>query len=199
MIAPSYTDVVRVARIVLPVTALALLSTLFLLARTVDPDNAVHFAEVDVSERARELQLTAPRIAGVSTDGLAYTLSVADARPDPNDARRMTATGLRLEIRDGDATGATVSAAEGMVDTGTRDIVLQGDVRVSTTTGYDLRTDRLEGVLTRLSIVSPGAVEGTGPLGRLRAGAMHIEEVKGGGHRLAFTGGVDLLYVPSAD
>ncbi|MEM8822815.1 MAG: hypothetical protein AAGF30_04315 [Pseudomonadota bacterium] len=195
----SYTSVVRVARIVLPVAALGLLSTLFLLARTVDPHAAAHSADVDVTERARALQLTAPRIAGVSQEGTAYLLSVAGARPDAQDARRMTANAMRLELHDDQEGGAVVSAAKGMVDTGERAIILQGAVRIETTEGYDLRTDRLEGQLIDMSITSPGEVVGTGPLGHLRAGAVRIEEGGAGGPRLAFTGGVELVYLPPAN
>ncbi|MEM8850258.1 MAG: LPS export ABC transporter periplasmic protein LptC [Pseudomonadota bacterium] len=199
MAAVSYTSVVRVARIVLPVAALGLLSTLFLLARQVDPNAAIHFTDVDVSERARALQLTEPRIAGVSRDGTAYRLSVADARPDASDARRMTADSMRLELNDEGEGGAIVSAAHGVVDTGRRAVVLDGEVWIETTTGYSLRTQRLEGELAEMYIVAPGEVVGTGPMGRMRAGAMRIEGDENGQQRLAFTGGVELLYLPPSD
>ncbi|MEM7642104.1 MAG: LPS export ABC transporter periplasmic protein LptC [Pseudomonadota bacterium] len=199
MVSLSYTRVVRVARIVFPVAALGLLSTVFLLARQVDPNAAIHFTDVDVSERARALQLTEPRIAGVSQDGTAYLLTVTDARPDAADAKRMTAASMRLELNDEGEGGAVVSASYGMVDTGRRVIVLDGEVRIETTTGYSLRTQRLEGGLTEMDIVAPGEVVGTGPMGRIRADAMRIESGADGGQRLAFTGGVELVYLPPSD
>jgi lipopolysaccharide export system protein LptC len=194
-----HTRLVRALRVLLPVAALALLSTLFLLARTVDPDDAIPFAEVDVSERARQQQLTAPRITGVSAGGTAFRLQAADARPDPEDARRLSADAMRLTLRDGDAAGAVVTAGRGIADTSARSVVLEGDVRVETTTGYEFRSDRLEGTLGRLRIVSPGPVAGSGPLGDLRAGTMLLEEDAAGRQTLAFTGGVDLVYRPPND
>ncbi|MFO6465071.1 LPS export ABC transporter periplasmic protein LptC [Jannaschia sp. KMU-145] len=192
----THSRIVRIATIVLPVGALALLSTLFLLARTVDPNDAIPFAEVDVSERARDQQLTAPRLTGLAGDGTAFVLSAASARPDPDDPRRMTAETMRL-VLEGDAGGrAVVSALRGRVDSGERAVDLAGAVRIQTSTGFTLRTERLLGSLAELDIVSPGEVTGDGPLGDLRAGGMRIDEDEAGAARLVFTDGVDLLYVP---
>ena len=187
---------VRLAALVLPVAALALLSTMFLAARGVNPDDAIPFAAVDVSERARDRQLTAPRFAGVSSRGTPFALSARQARPDMADPRRMSAEAPRLVLGDDAAGRASVVARAGEVDTGARTIRLEGDVRIDTTTGYALRTERLDGALGRLDLTAPGEVRGTGPLGRLRAGAMRLDEDAAGAARMVFTGGIDLLYVP---
>ncbi|UWQ22035.1 LPS export ABC transporter periplasmic protein LptC [Jannaschia sp. W003] len=181
------------AKVALPVAALALLSTLFLVARTPDPEDALPFAAVDIGERATDQQLTTPRVMGRSQGGTAFDLRAARARPDPADPRRMTIDALHLELSGRGE--ATVEARAGTVDTAARTVVLEGDVAVDTATGYALRSDRLEGSLAELSLVSPGPVRGTSPLGRLRAGAMRLEE-RNGAARLVFSGGVDLLYVP---
>ena len=60
-----HTKVVRAARVVLPLLALALLSSLFLLTQTPNPDAAIPYAEADVQLLAREQRLTAPRFAGM--------------------------------------------------------------------------------------------------------------------------------------
>ncbi|SFJ68475.1 LPS export ABC transporter periplasmic protein LptC [Jannaschia pohangensis] len=191
-----HSRLVRMAKLVLPVLALMLLSTLFLLARSVNPDDAIPVADVDVSERARDQQLTMPRFTGVSQDGTAFDLSARLARPDPTDPRRMTAEELRLVLDGLNGGQSTVISNAGDVDTARRTLVLTGDVKIETSTGYSLTTDRLEGSLGRLDVVSPGPVSGDGPLGRLRAGEMRLNEDADGGTRLLFTGGVDLLYQP---
>lgn len=193
---PLHSRIVRLATLVLPVLALGLLSTLFLVARRVNPDDAIPFANVDVSMRARDQQLTMPRFAGVSQGRTAFDLSARVARPDPADPRLMSADALRLVLEDTGGGGATVISNTGDIDTAERAIVLTGDVRVETSTGFILRTDRLEGSLATLSIVSPGEVTGSSPLGRLRAGTMALVEDDDGVAKLMFTNGVDLLYVP---
>lgn len=193
---PLHSRLVRLATLILPVLALALLSTLFLVARRVNPDDAIPFADVDVSMRARDQQLTMPRFTGLSQGRTAFDLSARTARPDAADPRRMSADVLRLILRDPGGGRTTVTSEAGDIDTAERDIVLTGDVRVVTSTGYELRTERLEGSLGRLSVVSPGNVTGSGPLGTLRAGTMALGEDGDGVATLLFTNGVDLLYVP---
>ena len=191
-----HTRIVRGAKIALPLIALAILSLLFLLARRIDPADAIPISEVDVSERARDLQLTAPRVSGVSGAGTAYRVTAATARPDADDPRRMSFGTLRLDI--GDAAGGTaeVTARTGAVDTGARRVALDGDVRIDTSTGFALRTERLDGTLGQLDVSAPGAVRGTGPLGTLSAGAMRLSEDAQGRRTMAFTGGVELVYTP---
>lgn len=195
----AHTTFVRIARIALPVIALSMLSTVFLLARAINPDDAIPFAEVDVSMRARDQQLTAPRFAGMSGDGTGYALSAAFARPDPGDPRRMSASEVDLSLTDRSGAVANVRARTGTVDTGAREIVLEGDVRIDTSTGYRLRTSRVEGSLAQLNIAAIDGVAGDGPLGTLRAGALHLSEDENGDGRLVFAGGVELRYLPPAE
>ena len=192
----AHTRIVRGAKVVLPLMALAILSLLFLLARRVDPAGAIPIGEVDVSERARDLQLTMPRVSGVSSEGTVYQLTSDAARPDPSDPRRMTLGPLRLDLGDGPGGAARVTSQAGEVDTGARRVVLDGDVRMDTTTGYALRTGRLEGTLGQLDVIAPGEVRGAGPLGDLRAGAMRLREDAEGRRTLVFSRGVELVYTP---
>jgi lipopolysaccharide export system protein LptC len=194
--ADGHTSLVRGARIVLPVAALALMSTLFLLPRQIDPDAAIPFAEVDVSMRARDQQLTAPRFAGVSRGGAEFALTAARALPDRGDPRRMTAETVALHVVGQDRTRATLRAERAEIDTDTRRLDLIGDVRIDTTTGYRLRTARMGGTLGTLDLSAEGGVAGDGPLGSLRADAMRLTEDAEGAQRLLFTGGVELLYRP---
>lgn len=200
MVADRYhTRLVKWARVILPVTALALLSTLFLLARTVNPDDAIPFADVDVSMRARNQQLTMPRFAGVTLDGTQFAMTADIAKPDADDPRLMTANNITLELRDSAAATATMTANVAHIDTARRGLILEGDVQIGTSTGYQLTTARLEGSLGSLNIHATDGVTGTGPLGSLRAGAMHLNEDEDGAQRLLFTDGVDLLYHPPTE
>lgn len=193
---PDRSAIVGALRVILPLVALALLSSLFLLSDRVDPDDALPYAAVDVSERARDRQLTRPRFAGVTSAGTAFRLSSDAARPDPGDPRRMTAERTVLLLDAGEGGRAGLRAARATVHTADRAVRLEGGVSVGTSTGYDLRTERLEGTVRRLDLLAPGPVEGDGPLGALRAGAMRITEDETGAGRLVFTRGVEVLYLP---
>jgi lipopolysaccharide export system protein LptC len=187
--------VVAVAKVALPILALALLSTVFLMAQRVDPDAAIPFADVDVAMRARDQQLTEPRVSGVSADGTAFRLHAAAARPDPGDPRRLSADVLTLRL---DGAGGTVAAEamRGAVDTAARSVELEGGVRIETSRGYRLETERLEGTLGALDVRSPGPVRGEGPPGTISAGAMTVAAGPDGAPVMRFTGGVELVYLP---
>lgn len=189
-----HSRVVAAARVGLPVVALALLSTLFFLARTVDPTDAVPFADVALSERARDQQVTAPRVVGRSAGGTAFEVIADAARPGAADPRRMRLTTLRVEL-DGAGSDTVIDAVAGTVDGAARTLVLEGDVVIADARGFTLRTDRLEGALGALRLASPGPARGETPFGTVEAGAALLEEVDGA-RRLSFTDGVTLLYHP---
>jgi len=79
----TYSRVVAWLKVIFPLSALALLSTLFLFARSIDPEQSIPFADVDVKELAREPRITAPEFSGMTADGAAITISAATAKTDP--------------------------------------------------------------------------------------------------------------------
>ena len=187
-------------KVVLPLIALGILSTLFLVSRTIDPQNAIPFAEVDVEDRIREPRLTAPTWAGVTDDGSALTVSAAEARPaDPalGTSDRASAVKAILEMPGG--ARARMEAAAGHLDTTTRHLNVEGGVVIVMSTGYTIRTAALSAALDRTSLDAPGAVSAVGPPGELTAGAMHLSVAgpDATSYVLVFNGGVRLLYKPA--
>ena len=142
------------------------------------------------------MPVTAPRLSGLTDAGTAFDLAAREARPDAADPRRMSGEALRLVLDGPEGGGATIVADSGDVDSGSRTVTLEGNVRIETETGYEIETARMTGSFDRLDVTAPGEVRGTGPLGDMRAGAMRLDEAPDGRARMVFTGGVDLLYVP---
>lgn len=186
-------------KVALPLLALAILSTLFLVARTVDPSDAIPFAEVDIEDRIREPRLTQPTWAGVTDDGAALTIAAAEARPQQGDATGASATALVLDLHTPDGGHAKLVAARGMMDTAAKTFLVEGGVTISTSTGYELITEAMTAALDRTSIISQTPVEGTAPAGQLSAGMMEITEQRDapGQYLLVFKNGVRLLYKPT--
>lgn len=184
-----HSRVVGMAKIVLPLVALAALSSLFLFARVIDPDAAIPYADVDVADYARDPRLTAPTYAGTTQDGAMLTLTADEARPVEGGA---TAAGVRLTLlREGGgetevtATGAALSATH---------LDLTGGVEVTTPSGFVVTTDVLQAALDRTEMTT-GPVTATGPLGTLTAAAMRLDR-RDGAEVLDFTGGVSVVYQP---
>lgn len=197
MAADRHTRMVGWLKVSLPLLALAILSTLFLVADRIDPEAALPYAEVDVIERAREPRMTAPSYAGLTEDGAALTLSATEARPgvDGSPAR---AEGLTLDLATPDGGVTELRAATATLDQTARQLVLSGGVTVTTSTGYRMETDAVTADLDRSGLQSAGEVQATGPAGTLRADRMTLgqDNRTPAGYVLVFKGGVRLVYQP---
>lgn len=184
-------------KIVLPLAALALLSTLFLVARTVNPEDAIPFAEVDVADRIREPRMTEATFATVTDDGGSLTIEAAEVRPDSQDGSgtAKALTGV-LELPGGST--ANLQAAAAHLDSGNRLIKLTGGVDIDTSSGWRLHTDSLDASMDRTRVYAETAVDAEGPAGHVTADSMQIEESTQipGKYVLVFNGSVKLIYTP---
>ena len=68
-------------KIILPIVALAVLSTLFLFARKVEFDGSLPYAEGEVNDLANDPRLTAPEYAGITNDGVAIRVAAKTVKP----------------------------------------------------------------------------------------------------------------------
>jgi len=194
----TYSRVVAWLKIVLPLAALALMSTVFLVARTIDPAQTLPTADIDPSELAREGRLGAPRYSGVTEDGAAIAFTARSARPDIAEQTGIsTGDGLEARLDLPSGTRIELSAGAGVIDTGEGTAAMSGGVAVQTSQGYRMQTDSVETLLDRTRLESGGAVAGQGPIGTLEAGAMELTATQGGeSHVLVFKEGVKLVYEP---
>lgn len=183
-------------KIALPLLALVILSTLFLVSRRTDTEGAIPYADVDVDALAREQRLTAPEYSGLTDDGTEFLVRAGAARPlargggqaEDITAELVTAAGLTLGMR----------AAQGRMDPGAGVFTLAGDVLLETSTGYRIETQGLKASTVRTEVVSDGAIHATAPFGVLDAGAMALTSATEtpDGYVLVFNQGVKLVYNP---
>ncbi|WP_103335227.1 LPS export ABC transporter periplasmic protein LptC [Pseudotabrizicola formosa] len=199
MDADFHTRLIGWLKVILPLAALALLSTLFLVARTINPDDALPYAEVDVEDRLREPRMTAPTYAGLTSDGAALSVSADDARPvaaDGSGASASALTGL-LETPDGGTTRLVAGA--GRLDPAARQVLLSGGVTVSSSSGWTVVGDRLTAAMDTTDIALPDPVTATGPAGVVTADTMRLTQDARhtGAYVLVFNGTVKLIYTPT--
>ncbi len=195
----TYSRFVAWMKILLPLLALALLSTLFLVARTIDPAQNLPFADIDVDDLAREQRIGRPNYSGTTADGAAISLAAESARPDPEDPKRITGAGVRaaIDLPSGDRVEIAANAMR--LDTAARVITLSDGVVVETSDGYTLRTAAIDVAMDRTRVEATAPAEVDGPLGRLAAGRFVLT---GGGtdrrpYVLVFKSGVKLVYDPN--
>ena len=186
-------------KILLPLSALMILSSVFLLSRNIRPEDAIPYAEVDIADRIRTPRLTAPDFAGMTADGAALSLKAAEARLgtegsiSPGTISELV--GL-LETPDGAHTDLV--AHEARLDQETDRMVLGGGVVISNSTGYRIETAGITVALDRTSLDSLGPIKATGPVGAFEAGSLHLGLVSDNppAYVLVFKGGVRMIYVP---
>lgn len=195
--ADRHTRVVGWLKVALPLTALAILSTLFLVARRIDPEAALPYAEVNVEDLAREPRMTAPTYAGTTEDGAALTLSATEARPAA-DGSPAKAAGLRLELATPDGGRTELLAAEAVMEDATRQVLLSGGVTLTTSSGYRLEMADVAAKLDRTGLESRTPVVASGPAGEIRADGMVLgqDNRTPGAYVLVFKGAVRLIYQP---
>ncbi len=191
-----YSRWVTFFKVLLPLAAVGLLSTLFLLSRKVDPDASIPFADRDIEERLRNQQITAPTYTGVSKNGDDLYITATTVSPPigdmPAKARNLVA---RLQGQDGQT--IHMRASQGTLEDKIGRATFIEDVVIETSSGYILRTDLLTAKLDQSSAHAPQDVHGTGPFGVFQAGSMEIAPKNGTDQlHILFTNGVRLLYEP---
>ena len=193
----SYSRVVAWLKILLPLSALLLLSTLFLFSRSIDPEQSIPFASIDVKGLAREPRITAPEFSGMTADGAAITIFAQSAKTDPATIDDATIDRLNAEIQTPDGASISAQANEGAIED-SRIARLKGDVFIETSTGYRISTDELVSDLDKTLIESVGSVVASCPIGDVSAGKMvvHLQN-RSGNSMLVFKNGIKVLYKPN--
>lgn len=185
-------------KVTLPLTALGLLSTLFLVSNRIDPDDAIPYATIDVQSRLREPRLTKPAYAGTTRDGSALVMQAAEARPATTPGAASTAIDVVASLTTPDGKRTDLRSAQASLDPESNVLRLTGDVQIDGAGGYSMRTEALDANLSETSLTSTAPVQATGPVGQITADAMALtrDPKSAGGYLLVFNGNVKLVYHP---
>ena len=197
----AYSRLIFWLKVTLPLIALAILSTLFLVSRAIDPSQPIRFANVGVDVIAREQIIGGPTFSGVTIDGAAITVSAASAKPGLDSSEGITAKDLRASIVTPDGIKIKITARFGKIDSVSQTAELVDDVVLETSTGYLIQTGRIVASLTVTEIFSGGTITASGPLGKITAGQMvlrqKIDHESKNTYELVFKNGVKLIYDPN--
>lgn len=195
----SYSRLVTVLKVSLPLIALGILSTLFLLARKPDPTTTLPFVTDGVDTFAGQQQITRPNFAGVTEDGAAISLKADFVRPAEGESTALEAGGLSARIETPGGGLVAVIGDEGSIDLTNQTASLLGSVGIETSTGYSITTEGFRVDLARTDAVTQGSVVARTPVGELSAGAFLVQVSTTGRHVLIFNEGVKLIYDPTTD
>lgn len=197
----TYSRFVAWMKLLLPLVALGVLSTIFLVARGLDRTESIPFADVDVDELVREQRITAPAYAGMTGDGTAITVEAERATPEPGNPGRAAADRLRARFAARDGTTFDAEALRGRVDSAAGTFSLEGGIRLTGSEGLEVTAPSMIGSLQRSELTVTGPLVARAPFGELTAGKMNLErndETTTGNDRfrLIFSDGVRMIYRP---
>ena len=190
----AYSQFVSWAKVVLPLSAIVLLSTLFLIARNVGDTSQIPYA--DIEEIARQPRLSAPKMVGMSETGGTYTIEADVARQDPDTDNGLIAEAIVVNMTTIDGIETTVSAGIGKLDSNAKVVTLDNLARVTTSDGYLMETRGLVTSLTDGSLETTDPLEVRAPYGSLTAGRLTITPDSDEPQLIVFNNGVRLIYQP---
>lgn len=190
-----YSQLVGWAKIILPLSALALLSTLFLFSRSTVEPTEITLEEVEAI--AREQRVSAPEFSGLTDDGAVIIVSAKAARPDDMRPDTVAIDEMRLRMDNPDGSTVEVAATRGEIDGRARTARFLGLARLATSNGYEMETNGLTAELATGRVFSEGLLEVRAPFGQLTAGKVTFQTASEGiAQEMLFTDGVRLLYMP---
>lgn len=196
--ADRYSRLVGLLKIILPLVALGILSTLFFVAKSLDPEAAIPFAKVDVERILREQGITKPVFGGVTSDGARISLTADSVRPGTDQRSQLVGETLSADLSFPGRGDIMIQSPEGIIDIGNAVAILQGGARLESSTGYLVETDRIVTSYAEAVARADHEVRASGPAGTLTAGSMELVRSNGetSGYLLVFKNGVRLLYDP---
>ena len=140
----SYSRFVSWLKVLLPVSALALLSTMFLISKSIDPTTALSYARVNLEELTGDQRIDSPKFSSVTEDGAALSFSAKSAVPDTEKQNVFTADVLTARIETPDGGAVDIDAAKAVIDGTANRVNLSGGVTLVTSTDYEIATDRAD-------------------------------------------------------
>ncbi|MBT8153531.1 hypothetical protein KMP13_06400 [Epibacterium ulvae] len=191
-----HTRIIALLKVILPLTALALLSTVFLVSRGSEQDAAIPFAQKEIEERMRGQQVTRPFFAGSTPNGDEILVSADKARVEDSETGPTTQA-LSGIMRLADGGHISLKSETGSLSSDMEIAHFRQKVVVETDDGLRVETELLDAHLNAIAAEAPETVEATSPLGHLIAGSMHIKtESQGSEVHILFNKGVKLVYEP---
>jgi len=170
----AYTRIVRGLKVTLPLIALVLLSTMFMLSRKIDPTAALALSDRVFRDKIDRSQLSSPKHDGNTNSGKSMVITANSARPDPEVEGKTYGQVVNAVINLDNGEIMNVDADTGVVDEDQDLAILSGNVHLTTSDGYDFKTSQLTSLLSKIEGESAGEVSGFGPPGTLDAGKMYV-------------------------
>ena len=192
----AYSRLVAVLKVGLPLMAVVLLASMFLVTAEDEFEGGIAFSEADLDRLGRGLRISEPVLTGATRDEAPFRFTADVVVPDAVPPTRATITRLEGEVAFAGGPTVAITAPEGVIDLEADALALEGRVTVETDDGYTLVADRMEVDLVAGTLLAEGDVDGRGPMGTIAAQTLRIVPAEGDPQRRVFSfgNGVRLVY-----
>lgn len=198
----AYSRFIGYVKIALPLLAIALLSTVFLVQSEDTIEGGITFSKNDRDTIRDGLTVYNPKFSGVNLRGDRYFLEALKATPDSAEPDEVMLEGVDGRTDYVSGLSIYLTSERGMARLPQQRLNLEGGVTIKTSEGYEGKTEAGVLGLDNGSFVSKGPVTLSGPPGQIEAGSLRIESLK---HPDAaqenqvfwFENGVKLTYLPN--
>ncbi|NRB34630.1 MAG: hypothetical protein HRU31_07740 [Rhodobacteraceae bacterium] len=191
-----YSKIVAILKVVLPLSALGILSVLFFLSRSVDYTARIPFADDEIAEMTRTQRITLPEHTAVTQDGDQIRIRAGQASPETENAPAQ-AQEVIAEILFADGSRTDLIARRAQTTDRPNVVRLVDQVNITSSLGYVVSTDLINTATNRIDLWTPSPVSGYAPMGQIDAGGMLVRsENNSGDIHMLFTRGVKLVYLP---
>lgn len=185
-------------KIALPLIAVGLLATVFLVPKEDGFEGGLVFSRIDLETLGDGLTIRNPRFSGVTSGGDTFSLTADTAIPDAAVPTRMEMDQIQAEMRASTGQVVTVRAKSGKALVKEQLLQLTDGVTIDSSDGYQLVTDGGEIDMATATFVSSGPVTFSGPGTRVTAGQMRLQDSNGTENRMLwFEKGVKVTYLPN--
>ena len=196
----THTRVVGWLKVLLPLAALGILSTVFLLSRTHEVQQELPYADIDIGKDGLAERVLRPTFAGSTENGDLIAFVADTAKPVGEGLDKVSAEDVRARIDLNTGGTITFRSDSALMDEPAGKAQLHGGVVIISSTGYRVETEELTAGMDALYAETAGEVHGEGPPGRFVAGKLVMKTDKAGGDlQMHFTGGVKLVYLPKSE
>ena len=194
-----YSRFVTIAKVTLPLVALAMLAALFLV-QPADEGSGLVFSEADLDALGNGLHVANARFDGTNRTGDRFRFHAAQVEPDAAPPTRAALTDLTGTVDYADGPTVNLKSDEGDLVLATRLLTLTGNVRITTSEGQSVAAREVVLDLAAGSLRAEGGVETGADGGAISSENLRVDPPGGAGEarRFSFGNGVRLRYDPPA-
>ena len=186
------------AKVILPLAALGLLSTIFLFSGEVDTTQSIPYVELKVDDLIQDQRISEPHYASVTEAGTVIVLTASYSKPDPADPDRFLSEDIETTFTRDTGSTTVLRAPDALIDNKANSARISGGVEILGDATFRLDTDAITTDLETSELLTDGLISGEASFGTLEAGQLHIlPETDIAGPQWVFQGGVNLVYQKS--